>query len=202
MDDCIIIGAGPAGLTAAIYLARYHLSIRLFDCGTSRAAWIPCTRNHAGFPDGIEGKELLRRMYEQAHKYGAIREEKQVEHLAKTGDVFVVGTDTGTYRARTVLLATGVVNHRPASFPDELHGEARFDTLEHLLEMVFRGDGRGDFTIAGKATDDPAYGNRLLFELAVDRAQLKLAVEQLDGLLRAYPSRGARHYTATTLRAH
>ena len=57
MDDCIIIGAGPAGLTAAIYLARYHLSIRLFDCGTSRAAWIPCTRNLAGFPDGIEGEE-------------------------------------------------------------------------------------------------------------------------------------------------
>ena len=124
MDDCIIIGAGPAGLTAAIYLARYHLSIRLFDCGTSRAAWIPCTRNHAGFPDGIEGKELLRRMYEQAHKYGAIREEKQVEHLAKTGDAFVVGTDTGTYRARSVLLATGVVNHRPANLPDALHGEA------------------------------------------------------------------------------
>ena len=79
-DDCIIIGAGPAGLTAAIYLARYHLSIRLFDSGTSRAAWIPCTHNHAGYPDGIEGKELLRRMREQARKYGAIREEKQVDH--------------------------------------------------------------------------------------------------------------------------
>jgi thioredoxin reductase (NADPH) len=124
MDDCIIIGAGPAGLTAAIYLARYHLSIRLFDCGTSRAAWIPCTRNHAGFPDGIGGKELLRRMYEQARKYGAIREEKKVEHLAKTGDLFVIGTDTGTYRARTVLLATGVVNRRPRNMPDNLHGEA------------------------------------------------------------------------------
>ena len=124
MDDCIIIGAGPAGLTAAIYLARYHLSIRLFDNGTSRAAWIPCTHNHAGYPDGIAGKELLRRMLEQARKYGALREEKQVEHLAKTGDYFTVGTDEGTYTARTVLLATGVVNRRPDSLPDEVHDEA------------------------------------------------------------------------------
>lgn len=124
MDDCIIIGAGPAGLTAAIYLARYHLSIRLFDCGTSRAAWIPCTRNHAGFPDGIAGKELLRRMREQARKYGALREEKRVEHLARAGAHFTVGTDSGTYPARTVLLATGVVNRRPDTLPDEVHDEA------------------------------------------------------------------------------
>lgn len=124
MDDCIIIGAGPAGLTAAIYLARYHLSIRLFDCGTSRAAWIPCTRNLAGFPDGIEGKELLRRMHEQARKYGAVREDKRVEHLAKAGDRFTVGTDAGTYTARSVLLATGVVNRRPDSLDDALHDEA------------------------------------------------------------------------------
>ncbi len=50
MEDCIIIGAGPAGLTAAIYLARFHLSIRLFDDGSSRAALIPRTHNHAGYP--------------------------------------------------------------------------------------------------------------------------------------------------------
>jgi thioredoxin reductase (NADPH) len=123
-DDCIIIGAGPAGLTAAIYLARYHLSIRLFDSGTSRAAWIPCTHNHAGYPDGIEGKELLRRMREQARKYGAIREEKQVDHLAKVGNHFVVGTDSGTYRARSVLLATGVINRRPDALGDDIHDEA------------------------------------------------------------------------------
>jgi len=123
-DDCIIIGAGPAGLTAAIYLARYHLSIRLFDSGTSRAAWIPCTHNHAGYPDGIEGKELLRRMREQARKYGAIREEKQVDHLAKVEDHFVVGTDSGTYRARSILLATGVINRRPDALDDDVHDEA------------------------------------------------------------------------------
>lgn len=124
IDDCIIIGAGPAGLTAAIYLARYHLSIRLFDSGESRAVWIPCTHNHAGFPDGIAGKELLHRMREQARKYGAVREEKRVEHLAKTGDCFTVGTDSGTYRARAVLLATGVVNRRPDALADDVHDEA------------------------------------------------------------------------------
>ncbi len=123
IDDCVIIGAGPAGLTAAIYLARYHLSIRLFDSGESRAAWIPCTHNHAGYPDGIAGTELLRLMREQARKYGAIREEKRVEHLASTGDCFVVGTDSGTYRARSVLLATGVVNKRPDG-TDDIHDEA------------------------------------------------------------------------------
>ena len=64
--DCLIIGGGPAGLTAAIYLARFHLDILVVDGGKSRAAWIPCTRNHAGYPDGISGKELLQRMRDQA----------------------------------------------------------------------------------------------------------------------------------------
>jgi thioredoxin reductase (NADPH) len=124
MDDCIIIGAGPAGLTAAIYLARYHLAIRLFDSGDSRAALIPCTHNHAGFPGGISGKELLERMREQAREFGAIREEKRVEHLARLADGFTVGTDSGTYRARTVLLATGALNLRPPGIDDALHDEA------------------------------------------------------------------------------
>ena len=124
IDDCIIIGAGPAGLTAAIYLARYHLSIRLFDCGTSRAALIPRTHNHAGYPDGIEGVELLVRMQEQARKYGAIREEKKVIGLTGSQGNFRVGTDEGTYRARSVLLATGVFNRHPPGMDDDLHDEA------------------------------------------------------------------------------
>ena len=122
---------------------------------------------------------------------------------ALTGTVNIrAGAFGGSYRAMFHTWDFAELRDRLAEMHDDLHGEARFDTLEHLLEMVFRGDGRGDFTIAGKATDDPAYGNRLLFELAVDRAQLKQAVAQLDAVLRAYPSRGARHYTATTLRAH
>ncbi|WP_277980795.1 NAD(P)/FAD-dependent oxidoreductase [Sphingomonas phyllosphaerae] len=124
MDDCLIIGAGPAGLTAAIYLARYHLSIRLLDSGSSRAAMIPCTHNHAGYPDGIAGTELLRLMLTQAEKYGARREPAKVTGLAQDGDGFVATTDHGTHRARTVLLATGVVNHRPHGLLPEVHDPA------------------------------------------------------------------------------
>ena len=123
MDDCIIIGAGPAGLTAAIYLARFHLSIRLFDSGSSRAAMIPCTHNHAGYPEGIAGKDLLGLMLAQAEKYGARREEKKVTAIEPDGEAFTVVTDHGRYRARTVLLATGVVNHRPNILP-EVHDPA------------------------------------------------------------------------------
>ena len=124
IDDCIIIGAGPAGLTAAIYLARYHLDIRLFDCGTSRASWIPTSHNHAGFPDGINGNELLDRMREQAAKYGALREPKRVTRLARPDQCFTVTCGEEEYRARTVLLATGVVNNRPEGIEDQLHDEA------------------------------------------------------------------------------
>jgi thioredoxin reductase (NADPH) len=69
--DCLVIGGGPAGLTAAIYLARFHLDVIVADGGNSRALQIPCTHNHAGFPDGISGLDLLTRMRSQAIKYGA-----------------------------------------------------------------------------------------------------------------------------------
>ncbi len=124
MDDCIIIGAGPAGLTAAIYLARFHLGIRLLDCGSSRAALIPLTRNHAGYPDGISGKDLLADMLVQAQKYGAEREAVTVEAIEPLDQGFAVVADGRRLLARSVLLATGVVNNRPAGMADDLHDAA------------------------------------------------------------------------------
>ena len=123
MDDCIIIGAGPAGLTAAIYLARFHLSVRLLDSGSSRAATIPKTRNHAGFPDGIAGRDLLAQMRTQAERYGALVERTEATAIERTGEDFTVAATSGRLRARTLLLATGVVNNRPA-MPDALHDAA------------------------------------------------------------------------------
>ncbi|URW76725.1 NAD(P)/FAD-dependent oxidoreductase [Sphingomonas donggukensis] len=113
MDDCIIIGAGPAGLTAAIYLARFHLSIRLFDCGSSRAALIPRTNNHAGYPEGIPGPDLLALMLRQAERFSAVREGVEVTAIEREGDGFVVHAGDRAFPTRTILLATGVVNNRP-----------------------------------------------------------------------------------------
>jgi len=123
--DCLILGGGPAGLTAAIYLARFHLDILVVDGGKSRAALIPCTRNHAGYPDGIEGKELLRRMREQACKYGAKIETEFVTRLERdeTTGLLTATWGSGSATARSVLLATGVSNRRPP-MDEELHNEA------------------------------------------------------------------------------
>jgi thioredoxin reductase (NADPH) len=121
--DCLVIGGGPAGLTAAIYLARFHLCLKLVDAGNSRASWIPCTHNHAGYPDGISGKELIARMADQARKYGASIETGRVTRLDRTGDGFSAEWGEGPVTARTVLLATGLKNRRPPMEP-ELHDEA------------------------------------------------------------------------------
>jgi thioredoxin reductase (NADPH) len=123
--DCLVIGGGPAGLTAAIYLARFHLDILVVDGGKSRASWIPCTHNHAGYPDGISGKELLERMRAQAQKYGAKIETEQVTKLERDEEtgIFTATWGSGCERARTVLLATGVSNRRPP-MDEELHWDA------------------------------------------------------------------------------
>ena len=123
--DCLVIGGGPAGLTAAIYLSRYHLDIMVVDGGKSRAAWIPCTHNHAGYPDGISGKELLDRMKEQARRYGTRIEDGQVTRIERDekNGLFTAEWGSGPVTARSVLLATGVTNRRPP-MDEEKHDDA------------------------------------------------------------------------------
>ena len=124
MIDCLVIGGGPAGVTAAIYLARFHLEVRVADAGHSRVTWIPRTHNHAGYPGGIPGTELLDKMREQAAEFGVAVEHGLVEHLERLDDGFEARVADGEpIRARTVLLATGVVNNGPPMSP-ELHDVA------------------------------------------------------------------------------
>ncbi|MEA3010137.1 MAG: thioredoxin reductase [Sphingomonadales bacterium] len=121
--DCLIVGGGPAGLTAAIYLTRFHLTCKLVDAGKSRAGWIPCTHNHAGYPDGISGKELIARMKEQAQKYGTSIVTSRVGRLDIVEGGFKAEWGEGSVVARKVLIATGVTNRRPP-MDEELHDEA------------------------------------------------------------------------------
>jgi len=116
--DCIVIGGGPAGLSAAIYLARFHLSVAVFDDGRSRAALVPLTRNLAGFPVGVGGRDLLRRMRVQAEGFGARMRADTVEGLAPQDGGFALTAGDRHWRASRVLLATGVINLAPKMEPD------------------------------------------------------------------------------------
>ncbi|MGF3024156.1 NAD(P)/FAD-dependent oxidoreductase [Methylobacterium aquaticum] len=121
--DCLVIGGGPAGLTAAIYLARFRRRFQVVDAGRSRAALIPTSHNHAGFPEGIHGRTLLGRMTEQARRYGAHIVHGSVTHLEHRPDgVFIATVGSKRIAARTVLLATGVVDREPAlpNVPDAI----------------------------------------------------------------------------------
>src|SRR5450830_2023348 len=68
--DTLIIGGGPGGLTAAIYLRRFMRRVAVFDKGNSRASWIPVSHNYPGFPDGVGGKALLENLRAQLQRYG------------------------------------------------------------------------------------------------------------------------------------
>lgn len=99
----------------------------VLDAGHSRAGLIALTRNHAGFPDGISGRDLLARMQEQARRYGAELQDGHIRRIKRVGHGLAASTDDVTFRARSVLMATGVVNRRPAMLSAAAHAEALAD---------------------------------------------------------------------------
>lgn len=112
--DALVVGGGPGGLTAAIYLARFRRRILVVENGESRLSWIPRTHNHPGFPDGVEGPALLARMRAQAERYGAEIRRATVEAVRSEDGRFVASLeDGGEIAARKLLLATGVIDNEP-----------------------------------------------------------------------------------------
>jgi thioredoxin reductase (NADPH) len=111
--DAVIVGAGPAGLTAATYLGRFHRRSVVIDAGASRARWIPQSHNIPGFPSGIGGPDLLKQLRAQALRYGASICAGTAKSLGQHEGHFVVGAGDDEWHARYVLLATGVEDRLP-----------------------------------------------------------------------------------------
>jgi thioredoxin reductase (NADPH) len=107
--DCIIVGAGPAGLTAALYMARYRRRVLVLHDSTARALRIPLTHNAPGFPEGISGPDLIDRMTRHAVGYGAEMIEARVTEARHHDGLFALaGEDGREWQARTLILATGL----------------------------------------------------------------------------------------------
>ena len=115
--DAVIIGAGLAGLSAAIYLGRAQRETLLVSAGNSMAVWEPEVQNYLGFPDGISGEELVASGKKQALNYGVQFAENEIDSVRRdeSGCFTIIGK-AGTHRARKVLLATGIF-HIPPDIP-------------------------------------------------------------------------------------
>ncbi len=148
--DCLVIGGGPAGLTTAIYLARFRRRFALVDSGHSRASWIPRSHNHPGFPDGIGGVELLQRMREQLAGHDGNVLPGSVTALSVREDgLFAAVTNGETLLASHVVLATGVVDVEPP-LPNALEAVRRglvrqcpicdgYEMIDRKLVVIGRG---------------------------------------------------------------
>ena len=119
--DTLIIGGGPGGLTAAVYLRRFRRDIVVVDKGNSRLQLIPVTHNFPGFPDGIQGTHLLDNLRSQLGRYGGHVTEGEITSIKRVDDYFTAEFDGGQFHARTVLLSTGTAD---AGMPIENWREA------------------------------------------------------------------------------
>lgn len=125
IHDCLIVGGGPGGLTAAIYLRRFRRDVILVDKGNSRLSWIPVSHNYPGFPDGVHGQDLLDNLRCQLGRYDGQVTAGEITRLTREDGVFVAAyrgeQEIGEIRARNVLIATGVAD---AGMPMENFVEA------------------------------------------------------------------------------
>lgn len=110
--DCAVVGGGPGGLVATLYLSRFRRKVVLIDSGHSRAQWIPRIRNLIGYSKGLTGPQLLAHLSDQVHQYQAdwIQGEAQI---FRRSEGFEVRVGKRRFSARKVILATGMKDHQP-----------------------------------------------------------------------------------------
>ncbi len=124
--DVIVIGAGPAALTAAIYTTREDIDTLLFERGVigGLAAVTDMIDNYPGFPKGVEGLALADSLREQAERFGAVIELGEVTNIIDEGEYKRLETTSGDMRSRAVLIATGS-DYKKIGVPGEVEYYAR-----------------------------------------------------------------------------
>jgi len=124
--DVIIVGAGPAALSAAIYTTREDIDTLLFERAVpgGLAAVTDWVDNYPGFPDGVAGLDLAGNLQKQAERFGAVIELGEVLKLHDEGEWKRLETTSGDFRARAVLVATGS-DYKKLGIPGESEYYAR-----------------------------------------------------------------------------
>ena len=118
--EAVVIGGGPAGLTAGLYLSRYGLNTLLLERGLPGGQIVNAGRvdNYPGFPAGVSGMDLGQLMQDQASKFGLNFATAEVTGLKQDGKTFTITTDDRDYLAGAVIIASGS-NYRKMGLDDE-----------------------------------------------------------------------------------
>ncbi len=113
--DVIIIGGGPAGLSAAIYTSRAELETLILDEGEKLLEKAKHIDNYFGFPDGVSGKELLKKGRKQAETFGAVYEEKKalLTKIDPNGKKYIVETADSKFKTKGLIIAPGIQHEKP-----------------------------------------------------------------------------------------
>jgi thioredoxin reductase (NADPH) len=114
--EVIVLGGGIAGLSGAIYLGRAQRDTLVVDGGHSMAKWEPKVENYLGFPDGVDGNDLLDYGRAQARKHQVEFVEDEIEKVSGDDSNFILKGRAGDYSCRSLLLATGIF-HIPPDIP-------------------------------------------------------------------------------------
>ena len=175
--EVIILGGGPAGLTAGIYTARQGLKTLLIEGRKLGGRALDAHRidNFPGFPEGISGAELMERFIAQARRFGAEFRMEMVLGLSIMGDLKMVETRTGIYQAKAIVIATGIQRKQ----------------LRVPGEMEYKGRGISYCAIC----DGPLYAEKVVAVIGPGKEAVEEALRLADIARKVYAIPGVKGYS-------